>query len=128
MNGHHHHVGGHQGGYGDTLNFKQLYTQAQNPYQSVGFIPGPQQPFNQNSQYNSMYGNQNNQFINQNSIGIGQNYGYQQSPNSPYIQNNNFSLNNHLMSNRQNLNPHGQTLGGYHNQGIGSHAGQTLPN
>lgn len=73
-----------------------------------------------------MYRNQNNQFINQNMIGIGQNYVYPQSPNSPYLPNNNFSLNNNSMSNpnQQNLNPQAQTLGGYHNQGIGSHSGQ----
>lgn len=77
-----------------------------------------------------MYGNQNNQFIHQNSIGIGQNYGYPQSPTSPYLPNNNLTLNTNLMSNpnQQNLNPHAQTLGGYHNQGIGSHSGQSLSN
>jgi len=126
VNGHQHHIGGHQQAYGNTLNFKQLYTQAPNPYQSVGFIPGPNQPYNPNPQFNSMYGNQNNQFINPNSIGIGQNYGYPSSPNSPYLPNNNFSLNINPMSNpnQKDLNPHAQTLGGYHNQGIGSHSGQ----
>lgn len=123
LNGHHqqHHFGGPQQGHGNILDFKLLYTQVQNPYQSVGFIPAPNQPYNPNLQYNSLYANQN-------SIGIGQNYGYPQNPNSPYLSNNNFSLNTNLMSNpnQQNINPHAQTLGGYHNQGIGSHSGQSL--
>lgn len=112
MNGHQHHVGGNQGVYGNNLIFKQLYQQGQNPYQSVGFIPAPNQPFNPNQQYNS--------------IGIGQNYGFPQSPNSPYLPNNNLPANTNYMSNsnQQNLNQQAQTLGGYHNQGYGSHTGQ----
>lgn len=46
MNGHQHHIGGHQGGYVNNVNVKQLYPQNSNPYQSVGFIPGPNQQFN----------------------------------------------------------------------------------
>lgn len=46
LNGHQHHIGGHQGGYVNNVNIKQVYPQNSNPYQSVGFIPGPNQPFN----------------------------------------------------------------------------------
>lgn len=122
-----HNVGVNQVHYGNNnLNFKQLYPQVQNPFQSFGNIPVPNQPYNPAQQYNAMYGHQNNQFMNQNSIGMGQNYGYQQAPNSPYLPHNNLQFNNNIMSNpnQHNLNPQGQTLGGYHNQGYGSHIGQ----
>ena len=135
LNGHTHHVGGHHAP--STLNLKQMYNNPNpNPYQSVGYIPTQQQfinqPFNPNpypqphnpyiqpqSQYSMntniphlSYQHQQNSFSHQNYL----------SQNS----NNNLSF-NQLMSNQQqqqNLNPHNQQLGGYHNQGYGSHAGQ----
>lgn len=122
MNGHTHHVGGNQLVNGNQLNFKQLYTQTQNPYQSMGCIPAQNQTYSHN-QYNSVYTNQNNHFLPQNSTGIShQNFSLNQNSIPPY-QNNSFSLNSNFMSNQnqQNLNPHGQSLGGYHNQGYGSH-------
>lgn len=123
MNGHAHHVGGPQASYGNALNFKQLYNQ--NPYQSVGYIPAQNQ-FYPTQQYNSVYNNQNSQFMQQNSIGNGQNFSLHQNS-IPHYQNNNLSLNTNLMSNpkQQDLNPHAQTLGGYHNQGYGSHSVQS---
>ncbi len=129
MNGHSHHVGGHQSGYGNMLNLKQLYThnhnQNQNPYQSVGYIPAQNQVHTSNQQYNPVYANQSSQFTQQNSIGIAQNFNLQQNS-IPHYQNNHLSTNSNYMSNQnqQNLNPHAQTLGGYHNQGYGSHSGQ----
>ncbi len=107
------------------LNFKQLYTHNQNPYQSVGYIPAQNLAYNSNHQYSPVYGNQSNQFTQQNSIGIGQNINLQQNS-IPHYQNNNLTSNSNFMSspNQQNLNPHAQTLGGYHNQGYGSHSVQ----
>lgn len=150
MNGHTHHVGGinqHQtnGQYGNTLNFKQLYNQPvqqQNPYQSVGYLPvNPPIVYNQpQQQYNSLYPMASNQFVaesvQQNSMGgQQQNYGlnqYAQQNSSQYNTNNNYSSSSasiNLMStptpNQQpSMNPSHQSLGGYHNQGYGSHTGQ----
>lgn len=139
MNGHTHHVGGHnnqsQPQSFNHANLKQLYSQPQqhNPYQSVGYLPTNN--MYQQQQYNSLYNGQAGQFTHnqQGSMGqMGQNLSINQqsSTNFSHInthgQNNNFgSLN--TMSNQQNLNPSNMPLGGYHNQGYGSHGGHSQP-
>ena len=133
MNGNTHHVGGPHapvnGHYGGNVNMKPIYNQPvqQSPYQSVGYLPTNNSY--QHQQYGSMYHGQNGHYVNgQSSMGqMGQNYGTNQQ-NSTHLghvnqQNNNFASLN-LMSNQQNLNPSNMSLGGYHNQGYGSHAAQ----
>ncbi len=124
MNGHVHHVGGHQVdcNYNNGLNFKQLYNQPQNPYQSVGYIPHQPTVHHPHQQYNSFnYGAQNH--YGQNSLGMNQNFNLHQNSTS-YQHNHNFQLNYMSNQNQTNLNPSHQSLGGYHNQGYGSHTGQ----
>lgn len=130
MNGHTHHVGGHHThGHGqnfNNLNIKQLYNQSHAPYQSVGYVP-TNNMYQQQQQYGSMYGGQFNGQqgsmlqIDQN-FGLGQqgSIQYGHLNNQHYQQNNNFASLT-AMSNQQNLNPSNMPLGGYHNQGYGSH-------
>jgi hypothetical protein len=130
MNGHTHHVGGHhsqlQNQSFNNLNLKQLYNQPHAPYQSVGYVPTNNVYQQQN--YNSMYHGQFGHGQQGSMAQIGQNLGLGQQSSTQFghmhqqhhQQNNNFgSLN--IMSNQQNLNPSNMTLGGYHNQGYGSH-------
>lgn len=124
MNGHNHHVGGHQV-IGSTLGLAGIYNQPQNGqncnlYQSVGYIPGSLQTYNQ-QEYNKGGYLANNQNQNQNANSLNTN-----ANNLNSQPNNNLSFgrlmsNQNQNQNQQTLNPQSQSLGGYHNQGYGSH-------
>jgi hypothetical protein len=138
MNGHVHHVGGGHGLYNLGGTFNPYGVHNPNPYQSSNYIPTHQTPFynqshqQQNPQYQQYGMNHFNQNQNQ-PIMNGNNLYQQQTPINQFNttntnNNNNFAYNQ--MSNQgqqnqqQHLNPQHQTLGGYHNQGFGSHQQQ----
>lgn len=119
MNGHLHHVGGNHLNTG-MISFRQSYNQ--NPYQSVGNISQYNQQYPINHQYNSL--SHHNLMQQNTNIGIPQNFTLQNSS-TPQYQNSNFTPINQRMSHpNHDLNPYGQQLGGYHNQGYESHSGQ----
>jgi hypothetical protein len=133
MNGHTHHVGGHstqgQNQSFNNLNLKQIYNQPNGAYQSVGYVPTGN-IYQQQQQYGSINsgqfnGNQGNISQMSQNFGVGQQGSTQfgHLNNNQHQQNNNFAQLT-AMSNQHNLNPSNMPLGGYHNQGYGSHTTQ----
>lgn len=126
MNGHNHHVGGHYVGYNNNQNgvYNPMGIHNQHPYQSIGYIPSPQQSlYTHHQTYNTQYPQQpyginNISHLGQNQAVMGVNNinQYQSTNNNNYLYN---TMSN--QANQGNLNPQNQTLGGYHNQGYGSH-------